>query len=385
MLNICSNKMDIYGNKIFYILSEQQHCKYKPSFPFDCSQDRFDVLSRATLLEQLKNNLIPDNIQVQKILCLAETLDDKIYISSSGCRYVRITFLHKFAKPIIPISQPMCIKKFSESNELAFNIYDLDYQKYENLCREIVLINKFPLKYIKNAPPNFVIDAILNDKRHINYILDEQVSESVRIVISRLFSQMDKSDKANMTIKESFIQTYEQKEKIHPEAKKIIDDKIFIMESHYYLFDDLGPIRDKFIGWLNSYSNISDNSEYELESIGYADECHKRNRHFKKHLHEITKERINVTDACNINDSCKMVNKFIQINRHIFDFLIEIGFNIKFHARYFWRRGTDIKILEINDLCNSGGPDSINIFVINPLFGNNNKKHEPMASDTDED
>lgn len=106
----------------------------------------------------------------------------------------------------------------------------------------------------------------------------------------------------------------------------------------------LGDFAPRFKEWLSERTNYP-SSKYMLERIGYADECHRRNRHWKPHLYLISSNRLNITKEFGVRDvKPEELEDILKKNKKRFDFLKECGFTFVLYFTIPWRRGTDIKL-----------------------------------------
>lgn len=396
------------GNKIFYI-SDAQPDYYKPKFPFS-SGSGGNFMTRAYVEKLMSDGKLKPTDMIQSICILYRSVleDTHIYYKYGRDDCARVTD----SKMMFSLGDPVLISDFLK--QPMKNCVVFEYTKEPYLCRIAVIEKLLPLKYVRNPSHEFIMMALKTDYRQLRYLnadqVDDEVREFVKSSVPRYYKEV------LLSRREFFVGPKVAGESTHEKAVELIQTFLVVEEAELFdfdessdsddslfdgtddvvkkcdqkeLFNDLDTIKHDFLSWMcNGYKNLP-LPKYALGSIGYADECHKRNRHFVTHLNEISQRRINITKSLyfDINDrdsAYKMINE----NLGAFKFLIEMGFDVVFHCRKFWRRGTDVKVkkLKINEdgyKKNLWG-EKFNVFIVNPNVEDGHED-ELCASESEDD
>jgi hypothetical protein len=100
--------------------------------------------------------------------------------------------------------------------------------------------------------------------------------------------------------------------------------------------------------WLKVWDNIPELCKYNLSCVGAADEHHMGFPNWKSHLEEISQQRINITNICNIkHNEPESLSSFINEHRKEISEINNSNFKVYIYSQHWWRRGTDIQIFEI--------------------------------------
>lgn len=386
--------------QIYYISDQQNY--YAPPFPFSNPKWEFNVISWCDLVERH-----PDE-KIQKVVVLNSTIfkSDTLLSRCRRTGYTRVRDCSPCCA--FPYSDPISIRDYKKSDEYNYirNQYVIfDAVINPDLCK-VACEHGLSLKEVKNPTHEIVMYFIKFHPKNITYIPDHLVNDEIRNYIKSLTESQLKAVKMKPIFKSSLVINPLQE---HPEANQLVQsilsgESTGVNNEQFHLFEDLDVLKNDFIDWLNDYHKLKRSSKLDLESIGYADENHRRNRRFKKHLMERTQHRFNITKICCINNKdTQGISEFLTKYPHVCKFIIEMGFKIVIHNRRFWRRGTDVDIYKVylsdgeifirdkgwrgeiwaaNELTTD---DRAELFIINKTIEESDFDCESSATDTDED
>ncbi len=385
---------------------------YAPKFPLIMGKvpDEFNVLMMHDLKSLYFNASlsVKEKARVQKVIVLSETLRGKCHNMRSGHGgYRRIMDGALYVLPmdnsIYTFAEFMEMKDWKLEGNQAFS-----YQP-NCLTDDPTIVKKFidykmPISLVLHANNEIIIYAINKYKENLNHLPSDWINDEIRAEIKTLYNQGKLKDIKLRT------------EHLYSESRDFTDEEIHILKdrinktilssetmSHFEHEDCQNILHDVLNGtvihkvlsdWLINYHELPNTLSYKLDSIAYADEHHKKNRHWKSHIREQTKAYLNITEACCIHDHESFKN-FCENYYQIFNLIIQLGFNLVFHGQDYWRRGTDIRIVKFGqehadfDPSGSFNPNMykynvINIFIHNPHITEDSDDYETCATESDE-
>jgi hypothetical protein len=355
-------KMNVIGGIIYYICNEQPVYN-KPTFPFENTEKEFNIL----MIDDICKLPIKDTTLIQELVVVEETLWEEISLHKCGrTGYTRVMHFSDRPLSIIPC-QVVPLKEFSKT-EIYKNKRDrlvkFDSEVNPDLCMKALDVG-LPLSKITHVTQKIVDYAVKKYSENFNYIESNFITDELRNFI-KILSQ---SERKKFQMKRVFlIISKGTVMKSHPEAVSLVKEilKGNEMKIDATLFSDLGACQDIFVEWLTEYSSLSDICSYSLQSIGYASSDHKKNHHWKTHLRETSKQRLNITRACCIDpkDPQTMID-FIDSEQILIKFIREMGLELKLYEANFWGRGTDVTVSDFEKEDIGESDDYVSLFVVN--------------------
>lgn len=399
---------DLQKPNIYYVSNIPYY--YAPDFPLVIGKvpNEFNVL----LIQDLKtlykhaDNIMKENARVQKIIVLNETLHGECHNSTSGHGgYRRIMSGSSYVFPIdnktYSITEFMLLEDWNLKSNQVFT-YQPDCLTNDISVVKRFIDHAFPISGIENATFEIILYAINKHKQNLNHIPSAWITNELREEIRKLYIQGNLKD-ISVKIELLYDKPPEFTDDEVTDIKNWIDmitqsDEIISHFDYENCCDILGTILNGtvlsgiLIDWLMEYRELPNTLTHKLSTIGYADEHHKKNRHWKSHIRQKTKAYLNITEACCIFDH-KSFKAFIKDYYQIFNLIVRLGFNLVFHEQSYWRRGTGIDISTFNKDSHDFGSsdfkpdkydsDVINILIHNPHVTDIPDESEKYATESD--
>lgn len=371
------------SHRIYYV-SNEQYCYCAPSFPIEENKkSEFNVMT----IEDVKRLQIKSTTKIQKVVVLSKTLFGITHASRCGktgfLRIMQLNIPYVFA-----YCEPILLSNFIETSAYkeGINYYaQFDAIKDPIMCKT-ALNHGLCLSDVINCTEEIAEHAIKKFPENLNYISDNLVNENIRAHIL----SMSFSDSRKFTMKPIFMKNINLNPKLsHPEALHIVKEVLNNHDSEikidHSLFDDLYILQDIFINWLSNYKNLPLRCTYSLDSIARTNYANVKNHKYKKHLKEISKQRLNITNACClVHRDPNSLKHFFQNHSNIFNFIKELDLKIKVHVQ-----ANDVYVVDVEDYVASIKDTEkwlydkyISVFIINPNISDN-PNEETSESDQD--
>lgn len=404
------------AHRIYYVTNLKTI--YAPPFPFNISNCReFNLM----VIDDLIKLKFYHDTQVQQIVVLDQTINDgKTHRHSCGKTGHTRIMLGYVDKSIFALNDPISLEEFSKTdiykNKTELHV-EFDAHCNINLCIT-ALEHGLKLKQIKNPTQQLVDTAIRLDSKNLKYVDKKFINDEMRQYIKSIPNKnriLKEIIKRNPCLK--MVPVFPQTSQIQTEltARQIIDQiraanyehKELLLKEHNK-FDQMGSGKKKILDWLYSFDTLPIHCTYNLASIGYADESHKRNALWETNLSENSKSRLNITKAINlpayevkVKQNYEKVyladlNRLFVEQESVFKFIYELGYQIIVYTHSYWRRGTDVylKRFETWEKFSTKfkartNADYTAIILIDPVFYGLNKipenEYDESSEDEDED
>ena len=201
---------------------------------------------------------------------------------------------------------------------------------YKNIWRFFVNIQQREIDLMENKYFKFNE----NDKNKITNILKNNKNTNIKL-LNKIKLKINKStvdDNAETIINELFNMMIKEYPILDKTEKYELDENTF---------DGLGDLSYAIENWIINYDSYDERPMYDLNSIGHADENHKRNYEWLDHLFEISKYRINISKELEILNG-KPKDDIYQNLIELEPILNQIGLSIIVYTHNYWRRGTRV-------------------------------------------
>ena len=201
---------------------------------------------------------------------------------------------------------------------------------YKNIWRFFVNIQQREIDLMENKYFKFNE----NDKNKIKNILKNNKNKNIKL-LNKIKLKINKStvdDNAETIINELFNMMIKEYPILDKTEKYELDENTF---------DGLGDLSYAIENWIINYDSYDERPMYDLNSIGHADENHKRNYEWLDHLFEISKYRINISKELEILNG-KPKDDIYQNLIELEPILNQIGLSIIVYTHNYWRRGTRV-------------------------------------------